>query len=258
MSRAASRPRVPGRAWLLLGVLLAGTALVAGCSSGGGTARPGAPNRPQTAASTRPGKGPTTTAEPAVTAINTEETAPLLEPGDTSNKVGGPSIACRVSLTGDLQAEFNGYDDQTAFSSDYYLSDAELNAARSTPRSTVAGIAAPTLPPGAAPVAGWFILTCQGGDVTLSLTSDPRATVDEVPFGPGTYRVGIIRGVFVTDDVEREWAPVAYPGLMVGELLSRDRHPDWMKKAEPAVRRVAEVWATVGLSFPLDEVMEAW
>ena len=39
---------------------------------------------------------------------------------------------------------------------------------------------------------------------------------------------------------------------------NRDRHPDWMKKAEPAVRRVAEVWATVGLPFPLDEVMEAW
>jgi hypothetical protein len=39
---------------------------------------------------------------------------------------------------------------------------------------------------------------------------------------------------------------------------NRARHPDWYRKAEPVVRRVAEVWATVGLQFPLDEVMAAW
>jgi hypothetical protein len=38
----------------------------------------------------------------------------------------------------------------------------------------------------------------------------------------------------------------------------RDRHPDWFRKAEPVVRRMREVWATVGLEFPYDEVMEAW
>jgi len=40
---------------------------------------------------------------------------------------------------------------------------------------------------------------------------------------PGTYRVGIIRGVFVTDDPEREWAPVAeaerYRRGVYGKLL---------------------------------------
>jgi hypothetical protein len=35
-------------------------------------------------------------------------------------------------------------------------------------------------------------------------------------------------------------------------------HPDWMRRAEPVVRRVAEVWAMGGLPFPLDEVMRAW
>ena len=39
---------------------------------------------------------------------------------------------------------------------------------------------------------------------------------------------------------------------------NRDRHPDWFKQAAPVVKRVSEVWATVGLDFPLDEVMEAW
>lgn len=39
---------------------------------------------------------------------------------------------------------------------------------------------------------------------------------------------------------------------------NQQRHPDWMRKAEPVVRRVAEVWATAGLHFPYTEVMEAW
>ncbi|MGR8949812.1 MAG: hypothetical protein ACU84Q_17350 [Gammaproteobacteria bacterium] len=38
----------------------------------------------------------------------------------------------------------------------------------------------------------------------------------------------------------------------------RDRHPDWIAQAEPVVKRVAEVWATVGLAFPLEEIMEGW
>jgi hypothetical protein len=38
----------------------------------------------------------------------------------------------------------------------------------------------------------------------------------------------------------------------------RDRHPDWNRRAEPAIRRVAKVWNTIGLTFPLDEVMEGW
>ncbi|MBI4693326.1 MAG: hypothetical protein HY749_04825 [Gammaproteobacteria bacterium] len=36
------------------------------------------------------------------------------------------------------------------------------------------------------------------------------------------------------------------------------RHPEWFRKAEPVVKRVAEVWNTVGLRFPFEEVMEGW
>ena len=39
---------------------------------------------------------------------------------------------------------------------------------------------------------------------------------------------------------------------------NRDRHPAWFRQAEPAVKRVAEMWSLVGLHFPRDEVMEAW
>jgi hypothetical protein len=39
---------------------------------------------------------------------------------------------------------------------------------------------------------------------------------------------------------------------------NRDRHPEWSHKAERAIHRVAEVWRSVGLTFPVDEVMECW
>lgn len=38
----------------------------------------------------------------------------------------------------------------------------------------------------------------------------------------------------------------------------RDRHPEWIERAEPVVKRVAEVWERVGLEFPYEEVMEIW
>ena len=38
----------------------------------------------------------------------------------------------------------------------------------------------------------------------------------------------------------------------------KDRHPEWHAKAEPVIKRVSEVWATVGLEFPLEAVMEGW
>lgn len=38
----------------------------------------------------------------------------------------------------------------------------------------------------------------------------------------------------------------------------RQRHPDWTARAEPVVRRVADVWSRVGILFPYEEVMEGW
>lgn len=37
---------------------------------------------------------------------------------------------------------------------------------------------------------------------------------------------------------------------------ARDRHPDWIARAEPALRRVDEQWRRVGLTFPLAEIQE--
>lgn len=41
-------------------------------------------------------------------------------------------------------------------------------------------------------------------------------------------------------------------------FANQQRHLDWMRQAEPVVRRVADVWATAGLHFPYAAVMDAW
>ena len=38
----------------------------------------------------------------------------------------------------------------------------------------------------------------------------------------------------------------------------RDRHPDWLERANGAIDRVTAIWERVGLNFPRDEVLEAW
>ena len=38
----------------------------------------------------------------------------------------------------------------------------------------------------------------------------------------------------------------------------RDRHPEWVARAEPALHRVGDQWARVGMTFPIDEIAECW
>jgi hypothetical protein len=38
----------------------------------------------------------------------------------------------------------------------------------------------------------------------------------------------------------------------------RSRHPEWNAKATSAIARVAQVWKSAGLSFPVDQLMEGW
>jgi hypothetical protein len=39
---------------------------------------------------------------------------------------------------------------------------------------------------------------------------------------------------------------------------NKARHPEWSAKAAAAIARVAQVWKSAGLAFPVDEVMEGW
>lgn len=38
----------------------------------------------------------------------------------------------------------------------------------------------------------------------------------------------------------------------------QDRHRDWHQKAEPVIQRVNDLWRSLGLPFPLEEIMQAW
>jgi hypothetical protein len=38
----------------------------------------------------------------------------------------------------------------------------------------------------------------------------------------------------------------------------RHLHKEWRSAAEGAIGRVAQAWKTVGLHFPVDEIMEGW
>ena len=38
----------------------------------------------------------------------------------------------------------------------------------------------------------------------------------------------------------------------------RDHQPEWIARAEPALRRVGDQWARVGMAFPRDEIAECW
>src|SRR5450631_31404 len=38
----------------------------------------------------------------------------------------------------------------------------------------------------------------------------------------------------------------------------RDRHPEWITRADAALRRVGDQWTRVGMAFPFDEIAERW
>ena len=39
---------------------------------------------------------------------------------------------------------------------------------------------------------------------------------------------------------------------------NKSRHPAWQQKAEAAIVRTYNLWRSVGLPFPVDELMEQW
>ncbi|MFI4979048.1 MAG: hypothetical protein ACHQIO_01740 [Nevskiales bacterium] len=48
------------------------------------------------------------------------------------------------------------------------------------------------------------------------------------------------------------------PGEFKVSDTARQRHPDWIERAAPALQRVAALWERVGIPFPLQEMAECW
>jgi hypothetical protein len=51
-------------------------------------------------------------------------------------------------------------------------------------------------------------------------------------------------------------------GLQASEFHTSDKarrlHPEWLERAQPAIDRVEAVWKSVGISFPMEEIVLCW
>jgi len=51
-------------------------------------------------------------------------------------------------------------------------------------------------------------------------------------------------------------------GLQVSEFQvsdkARQRHPEWIERAQPSIERIAAIWKLVGIPFPADEINVCW
>lgn len=56
--------------------------------------------------------------------------------------------------------------------------------------------------------------------------------------------------------LENAYRARGYGGFKVFD--NRERHPQWLKKAEDVVLRVGKVWQSAGVDFPVDDLMQAW
>lgn len=182
---------------LLTALCLVGAA----CSDGDGSADTS--TAPVTLGSTAASAttAPAATNVPANSSTVTEATSP-------SDRVG-----CRVTLTGEVDTEFTAKDDLSAFGSDYYLSQADIDEALgffsdigsdvSVAPEEEPDFTPPPRPEGSAPLVSWFLLNCQGGDITISIYSNPNSSQDDVPFGKETYKIA--QGDFLGADDPKEF-----------------------------------------------------
>ena len=148
---------------------------------------------------------------PAATNVSANSST-VTEATSPSDRVG-----CRVKLSGDVDTEFTAKDDLSAFGSDYYLSQAEIDEALGFFSDIGSNIGSdisvgpeeepdftpPPRPEGSAPLVSWFLLNCQGGDITISFYSNPNSTQDDVPFGKATYKIAA--GDFLGADDPKEF-----------------------------------------------------
>jgi hypothetical protein len=124
--------------------------------------------------------GLVTSSDPGVTVPGGFITVP--NPG--SGGTGG----CTVNVSGDLETSWNGPDNISAFTTDYWYTEEELRQTFEfvgTEGSTFEAVMA-----AGRQVFTFFLFNCQGPDgelVTLSLSTG--ATRTDFPFGPGTYAI---------------------------------------------------------------------
>ena len=136
--------------------------------------------------------GLTTTPGGAVTTTGAGATTPT----GTGGRGG-----CTVSVTGDVITSWDGPDDVSAFTSDYWYTNAELEQQFGIFSDTSGGSFDDVMAAGGQ-VFTFFLFNCQGPNgelVTLTVSAD--ATRSDFPFGPGAYAV--TSGMFGGSDLGR-------------------------------------------------------
>jgi hypothetical protein len=69
----------------------------------------------------------------------------------------------------------------------------------------------------------------------------------------GRERLETLAGEF-----HHRYGSALVPGEFKVNQAARQRHPEWIERARPALQRVAALWARMDIPFPLAEVEECW
>ncbi|MBI5158075.1 MAG: hypothetical protein HZA58_08715 [Acidimicrobiia bacterium] len=114
----------------------------------------------------------------------------------TPSTVGG---GCTVEVTGDATATWTGPNDLSAFTSDYWYTEDELEQQFGMFGDPTEGTFDETLAAGGQ-IFTFFLFNCSGPNGELvNLTVSADATRADFPFGPGTY--AITGGMFSGDEM---------------------------------------------------------
>jgi hypothetical protein len=62
----------------------------------------------------------------------------------------------------------------------------------------------------------------------------------------------------LAQDFHSRFGSAAAPGAFKVGDAARQRHPDWIERAEPVLQRVAALWRRVGIEVPLQQLAECW
>jgi len=155
---------------------------------------------------------------PSATQPSSSTTAPAAASSTTQvvlTTTGGGAGGCSVTVTGDTELSWNGPDDVSAFTTDYWYTEDEL-------RRQWGFIGDPNVPFDTAygsgqQIVSLFLANCSGGESQLvSIFTGNTATHDSFPFGPGTYE---INGGFLSSGDQ--------PGNVLGSVLSTDTGTVW-------------------------------
>jgi len=119
--------------------------------------------------------------------------------GTTATSTATVGGGCTVEVTGDVSTSWTGPNDVSAFTTDYWYTEDELEQQFGIFGDPTAGTFDEVFGAGG-PIFTFFLFNCTGPNgEAMNLTVSADATRADFPFGPGTY--AITGGVFSGDEM---------------------------------------------------------